>query len=161
MLNKRERNNKMNIEIINVTNEDELVICSSLRKKVFGDEENAPEALYIIDEYDHQKDTKNYILKVDDTPVATVRFIKLDDDTIKLQRLVVLKEHRGSGYAQKLLKYLENDASSLGYKKIVMDSALKAVGFYEKNNYQKVSDVFYEDNRPHVKMEKALISPTK
>ncbi len=44
----------MNIEIINVKNEEELVMCSKLRKKVFGEEENAPEALYIIDEFDRK-----------------------------------------------------------------------------------------------------------
>ncbi len=146
----------MNIEIINVKNEDDLVMCSKLRKKVFGEEENAPEALYIIDEYFIKSDTKNYLLKVDGIPVATVRFIKVNDNTIKLQRLVVPKEYRKNGYARKILNYLEKDAYDLGYRKIIMDSALKAVGFYEKNNYNKTSEVFYEDNRPHVKMEKEL-----
>lgn len=146
----------MNISIIRVENEDDLKLCANLRKQVFGDEENAPEVLYIIDEYDKLKDTKNYLLKVDNKPVATVRFIKIADNTIKLQRLVVLKEYRKNGYAKKILDYLEKDASALGYKKIIMDSAQKAVGFYEKSNYKVVSEVFYEDNRPHVKMEKEL-----
>ena len=146
----------MNMEIVNVKKEEELVMCSKLRKKVFGEEENAPEALYIIDEYDRKNDTKNYLLKVDGTPVATVRFIKVNDNTIKLQRLVVPKEYRKNGYARKILNYLEKDAYDLGYRKIIMDSALKAVGFYEKSNYNKVSDVFYEDNRPHIRMEKEL-----
>ena len=38
-----------------------------------------------------------------------------------------------------------------------MDSAFKAVGFYEKFNYIKISEIFYEDNRPHVRMEKDLV----
>lgn len=145
------------ISIIRVESDDELNLCANLRKQVFKDEENAPEGLYIIDEYDKKGDTKNYLLKIDDVPVATVRFIKIDETTIKLQRLVVLKEYRRNGYAKKILDYLEKDAYSLGYRKIIMDSAQKAVGFYEKSNYKIVSDVFYEDNRPHVKMEKELI----
>ena len=75
----------------------------------------------------------NYILKVYDKAVSTVRFVKVDNDTIKLQRLVVLPEYRGNGYANQILKYLEDDAHSLGYKNVIMDSAKKAVGFYEKN----------------------------
>ncbi len=146
----------MNIEIIDIKNEDKLIMCSKLRKEVFGEEENAPESLYVIDEYDRKSDTKNYLLKVDDIPVATVRFIKVNDTTVKLQRLVVPKEHRKKGYARKILEFLEKDAYNLGYRKIIMDSALKAVEFYEKNNYHKTSDIFYEDNRPHVKMEKDL-----
>lgn len=146
----------MNISIIRVENDTELNLCRDLRKQVFGDEEKAPEGLYIIDEYDKLEDTKNYLLKIDDKPVATVRFIKIDDNTIKLQRLVVPKEYRNNGYAKKILDYLEKDAFDLGYRKIVMDSAQKAVGFYEKSNYKVVSEVFYEDGRPHVKMEKEL-----
>ncbi len=146
----------MNLEIIRIKSEDELAICSKLRKKVFGEEENGPEELYIIDEYDRKSDTKNYLLKADGVPAATVRFIKVNDNTIKLQRLVVPSEYRKKGYARKILNYLEKDAYDLGYRKIIMDSALKAVGFYEKNNYKQVSEVFYEDDRPHVRMEKEL-----
>ena len=40
---------------------------------------------------------------------------------------------------------------NLGYEKIIMDSALKAVGFYEKIKYNKTSEVFYGDNSPYVK----------
>lgn len=147
---------KMVIEIIKATSKEDLEICSYLRKEVFGKEEHAPEALCIIDELDRDKDTKNYILKVDGVPVASVRFIKIDESTIKLQRLIVLKEHRHKGYARLILEFLEKDAYSLGYKKIVMDSAQKAVGFYKKYDYKCVSEVFYEDGRPHIKMEKEL-----
>lgn len=147
----------MNIQIINVKNENELAICSKLREEVFGNEEQGPKELYVIDEYDKKDTTKNYLLKVDDKFVATVRFIQIDLYTIKLQRLVVPKQFRKNGYANNILSYLENDARSLGYKKIIMNSAYKAVGFYEKNGYKKVSDVFYEDNRPHLKMEKDLL----
>lgn len=147
----------MNIQIINVKNENELAICSKLREEVFGNEEQGPKELYVIDEYDKKDTTKNYLLKVDDKFVATVRFIQIDLYTIKLQRLVVPKQFRKNGYANNILSYLENDARSLGYKKIIMNSAYKAVGFYEKNVYKKVSDVFYEDNRPHLKMEKDLL----
>ena len=146
----------MDYEIVKVSDDEGLKECSKLRKEVFGDEENAPEALYIIDDYDRMDDTCNYLLKVNNEFVATIRFIKIDNETIKLQRLVVPKRFRKKGYANIILKYLEEDAVKQGYKKIIMDSALSAVGFYEKNKYNSVSDVFYEDNRPHVKMEKNI-----
>ena len=146
----------MKIEIHRVINNEELKICSDLRKKVFGDEEQAPEGLYIIDDLDRINTTCNYLLKVDGISVATVRFIKVDDSTIKLQRLVVPKEYRKNGYARMILEYLEKDAYNKGYRKIEMDSAEKASGFYEKYGYKKTSEVFYEDNRPHIKMEKYL-----
>ena len=147
----------MNIEKIKVKTKDELEICSKLRKEVFGDEEFAPEQLYIIDELDNNIDTHNYLLKIDDNYVSTIRFIKIDDETIKIQRMVVPKKYRRNGYASIILKFLEEDAKEMGYKKIIMDSAFSAVPFYEKNDYLKKSDVFYEDGRPHVKMEKDII----
>lgn len=146
----------MNIKIIKVKNNEDLQICSDLRKEVFGNEENAPEELYIVDKFDKLDTTCNYLLKLDSIPVATIRFIKVNDTVVKIQRLVVLSKYRGNGYAKLLLEYLEKDVFNLGYKKIVMDSAEKAVGFYEKYGYKKVSDIFYEDNRPHIKMEKEL-----
>ena len=145
------------IKIIQVKNEEDLLLCSKLRKQVFGDEENALECLYIIDEYDKKEDTVNYLLKVDGVSVATVRFVKIDNSTVKLQRFVVLKEYRNNGYAKMLLENLERDVYNLGYKKIIMDSSQKSIGFYEKYNYKAISDVYYEDNRYRVKMEKELI----
>lgn len=144
------------INIYKVKDIKDLKKCSDLRKSVFKDEEAGPDLLYIIDEYDKMESTCNYILEVDVKPISTVRFIKIDEDTIKLQRLVVLKEYRKMGYANMILKYLEEDATNLGYKIIIGDAALKSVGFYKKNGYKELSDVFYEDNRPHIKMEKKL-----
>ena len=147
----------MDIEVVKVNNQEELEVCCVLRKEVFGKEEQGPKELYIIDNYDKKDTTRNYLLKVNKVFVATVRFIEIDNETIKLQRLVVLNQYRKKGYAKIILKFLEDDARYLGYKKIVMDSAFKAVGFYEKYGYIKTSKLFYEDNRPHVKMEKNLI----
>lgn len=145
------------MNFIEVKTDEDLLKCIELRKKVFRNEENGPELLYIIDEYDKMQDTKNYLLEIDNVPVATIRFIKVDDITIKLQRMVVPMEFRKKGYAKQLLNYLEKDALNIGYKKIILDSAQRSVGFYDKCGYITVSEVFYEDERPHVKMEKTLI----
>ena len=62
-----------------------LQICSDLRKEVFGNEEQAPEGLYIIDQFDKLDTTCNYLLKLDSIPVATIRFIKVDDEVVKIE----------------------------------------------------------------------------
>ncbi|MBQ3391306.1 MAG: GNAT family N-acetyltransferase [Clostridia bacterium] len=146
----------MKPEIIQVEQEEDLLDCAALRKEVFGREEDGPETLCAVDAEDRKAETRNYLLRMDKSPVAAGRFIRVDPVTAKLQRLVVLKEYRKKGFAKLLLEHMERDAAELGYKRIVMDSALKAVGFYEKSGYSRRSEVFYEDNRPHVKMEKAL-----
>lgn len=72
----------------------------------------------------------------------------------------VLSEHRNKGYAKELLFFLENCIKEHEYKTIELDSSLKAVGFYEKYNYARISDIFYEDNRPHIKLKKIFVSST-
>ena len=59
----------------------------------------------IIDQYDKLNTTCNYLLKSDNVPVATVRFIKIDNETVKLQRLVVPNKYRGNGYGKYLFKF--------------------------------------------------------
>ena len=71
-------------EVIKAENIEDLKICSKLRKEVFGNEEKAPKELYIIDEYDKKDTTRNYLLKIDNTYVATVRFVEVDKNIIKL-----------------------------------------------------------------------------
>lgn len=146
----------MKIDIKKVSSTKELEICSKLRKEVFGIEEKAPETLFIIDDKDMESTISSFILRLEGIPVASCRYIKIDDEVIKLQRMVVLKEYRKKGLAREILKYLEVDAIKSGFKKIIMDSAESAAIFYEKCGYIKKSDVFYEDGRPHIKMEKEL-----
>ena len=147
----------MKLKIIKVKTQEELNYCASIRKQVFYDEENAPEALYIIDGNDRDKSTLNLLGFANNIPVATVRLIKINNTICKIQRMSVLNNYRNNGYAKELLFFLENCAKEYKYKMIELDSSLKAVGFYEKYGYTRISDIFYEDNRPHIKLKKAIL----
>ena len=146
----------MPLEIIVVNNFRDLEYCANVRKQVFYDEENAPETLYIIDENDKNKNTLNLLGCINSIPVATTRLIKINNTTCKIQRMSVLNRYRNKGYARELLMFLENCAKEAKYERIILDSSLKAVGFYKKYGYKIISDVFYEDNRPHIKLNKTL-----
>ena len=146
----------MPLKIIKVETLKDLDYCISVRKQVFYDEENAPESLYIADEKDKDESTLNIVGFVNDVPVTTARFIKIDNTTCKIQRMSVLSKCRNNGYAKELLFFLEGCIKEYGYKTIELDSSLKAVGFYEKYGYKRTSDIFYEDNRPHIKLKKEL-----
>ena len=146
----------MKLVIIKVKNLDDLNLCSSVRKQVFFDEENGPESLSIIDDKDKDKNTLNILGFINNIPVATARFIKINYTTSKIQRMSVLSKYRNKGYAKELLFFLEDCIKKCGYKIIELDSSFKAVGFYEKYGYKRISDVFYEDNRPHIKLKKII-----
>ena len=147
----------MSLEIIKVKTQEDLDYCARIRKQVFYDDENAPETLYIIDEKDRDKNTLNLLGFANNIPVATARLIKINDTICKIQRMSVLNKYRDKGYAKELLFFLENCAKEYKFKIIELDSSLKAVGFYEKYGYTRISDIFYEDNRPHIKLKKIIL----
>lgn len=146
----------MNIKIACCKNMEDLETCSNIRKKVFYDEEQLPKELYIIDEMDLLETTKNFIVYYKGISVATVRYIEVDHETIKLQRMSVLKEFRRKGIAKQLLEYLEKYAYKNNYRNVIMDSAKEASKFYKNSGYKENSDVFFEEGLPHIKMYKSL-----
>ncbi|MBR2990577.1 MAG: GNAT family N-acetyltransferase [Solobacterium sp.] len=142
--------------VIQVSTEQDLEKCVELHRAVFRDEEHGPEALWIIDETDRSPRTRNYLCIRNGSAVGTCRITETDADTVKLQRLVVLSGERGRGYGAELLAEAEKAAVSSGCCRIVMDAAEKSAGFYERYGYERKSGVFFEDGRPHIRMEKEL-----
>ncbi|QFJ56419.1 GNAT family N-acetyltransferase [Pseudobutyrivibrio xylanivorans] len=67
---------------------------------------------------------------------------------------VVTLEH-GKGLGGKLLhKGVEVAVEKLNAKKIYLEAQEYAIGYYAKEGFKVVSDVFMEDGIPHVKMER-------
>lgn len=89
--------------------------------------------------------------------VGTIRCLKDDEDTIKIQRFCILKEYRKLGIGRKVLEYLEDYYKNLQKKKIIMDAKYSVSNFYEICGYKKISDIFIEAGIEHIKMEKNLI----
>ena len=66
---------------------------------------------------------------------------------------VVTLEH-GKGIGREILhKGVEIATEQLGAKKIYLEAQEYAIGYYAKEGFEVVSDVFMEDGIPHVKME--------
>ncbi len=90
-------------------------------------------------------------------PVATCRFYEKDGESVVLGRVVVLPEYRGRKLGSLLLTEAEKWIRELGYKAVNVDSRTVAVGFYEKNGYEKISgEVFQSGVFDCVKMKKEL-----
>ena len=94
------------------------------------------------DEFDeHDGDGTRYIILLDDGyPVATARFFEKSKNCVIIGRVVVLPEYRGQGLGYKVLQEAESWIQESGYSEIEVDSRTVAVGFYEKNGYQRISD---------------------
>ena len=103
---------------------------------------NRQHHISLREEFDeHDCDGTRYIVLLDeDYPVATCRFYEEDAGTVIVGRVVVLPDYRGRGLGLQVVSEAENWASELGYKQIIVDSRLEAVGFYEKLGYSHTDD---------------------
>ena len=111
------------------------------------------------EEFDeHDCDGTRYIVLLDDGyPVATCRFYETTGTSVTLGRVVVLPKYRGRKLGLTVVKEAESWISELGYKEILIDSRLEAVGFYEKLGYSHIDDsVIRSGNFDCVKMNKSL-----
>ncbi|MCR4704379.1 MAG: GNAT family N-acetyltransferase [Saccharofermentans sp.] len=103
---------------------------------------NRQHHISLRDEFDeHDCDGTRYIVLLDDGyPVATCRFYETSGTTVTLGRVVVLPEYRGQKLGFRVVKEAEQWISELGYKEILIDSRIEAVGFYEKLGYSHIDD---------------------
>ena len=86
-------------------------------------------------------DKTKYIVILDDGyPVATCRFYEINDSEVIHGRVVVLPEYRGKQLGRKTVEQAQEWIRELGYKRIIIDSRLEAVPFYEKLGYKVLDD---------------------
>ena len=70
-------------------------------------------------------------------------------------RVVTLEHAKGIG-GKLLHKGVEVAKEKLKAKKIYLEAQECAIGYYAREGFEVVSDVFMEDGIPHVKMERKL-----
>lgn len=76
-----------------------------------------------------------------DEPVASGGFRRHADEVAEIKRMYVVEDHRGVGYARRLLADLESRAVAVGYQRIVLETGLRqpeAVALYESSGYQPI-----------------------
>jgi predicted GNAT family N-acyltransferase len=68
--------------------------------------------------------------------------------------MAVLQQHRGAGIGALVLAELEREGASRGVHMFKLSAQLTARGFYDRNGYTAVGDVYDEVGIPHIAMEK-------
>ena len=97
---------------------------------------------------------------LDARPVACGGVSRYDDRTCELRRMYVVPEFRGRGLSRRLLRALEDNARSLGYARLRLETGnlqVAAIGLYEASDYERIERYgpFAADERS-VCFEKAL-----
>lgn len=122
-----------------------------LRTDVFVVEQNCPYPE--LDGRDLEPDCELLWATVDGKIAGTTRILH-DSDALRIGRVVVAPQYRGTGIARELFAFtLERCAQIDSSSKIVLDAQAPLQGWYGSFGFTPISDVFLEDGIPHVTME--------
>jgi predicted GNAT family N-acyltransferase len=122
----------------------------AVREPVFVLEQNVPLAL----EWDELDPRCHHVIARDpeNRPIGTGR---LTPDH-KIGRMAVLREWRGKGVGESLLRTLIEQARELRMPEVTLSAQVNAIGFYEKYGFQACGEVFEEAGIQHQTMRLAL-----
>jgi len=111
----------------------------------------------------------NYLINAEQNTVGILKLVKncgidelTDSESLKAEKIYLLKEYSGKGYGKEVLKFIEGFARSLNKKYVWLDAMQKGnpVHFYQKNGYKikRESEVVLPKAKPS---EKAMWILTK
>ena len=131
--------------------DDSIADAMYVRTKVFQEEQGIDKKL----DFDGNDDSSTHILIYDGkNPIGTGRIRKIDDETVKIERVAVLSEMRSHGVGKLIMKSINDYLSKTKVMRITLDAQLHAKGFYEGLGYKHEGEIFEEVGIPHVVMVK-------
>lgn len=136
-----------------VQNQKMMNQALKIREAVFINEQKVPLSEE-VDEYDTTA-THYLVYNLKNQPIATCRS-RLYENKLKIERVCVLKPHRGKKIGEKIMFHVEKEAQKQGYKGTILAVQLQVVPFYQKLGYQICSESFIDANIEHYLMEKAI-----
>lgn len=144
----------MNITVKQIMTWQGYAYAVYIRTLVFIQEQNCPAK----NEFDHQEDEAvHFLCWVNNEPAGTARYRILDARTGKIERIAVLKNHRGQGAGRALVSHIANTLSQIaGITSIIMSAQDHALPFYQKLGYQVIGEGYMEEGIPHHKIEKMV-----
>lgn len=139
--------------MIRIALTDDLAACHMIRRRVFIEEQNVSEA----DELDDLDPVALHLLAADETgPLGTARLL-IEGETGKIGRVAVLREARGQGVGQALMREaLAVLRARPGVKKAKLGAQIHALGFYEALGFTAYGPEYDDAGIPHRDMELML-----
>ena len=132
---------------------DELYDILRIRVQVFVVEQEVP--YNDLDGKDN--DAYHVFIREDNQIKAYLRILCEDASNGKVKIGRVLTTERGKGYGRLVMeKGIETARKAYNPKRINIHSQDYVIEFYEKLGFKQVSDVFIEEDRPHVSMDLEL-----
>ena len=132
---------------------EDLATCQALRRTVFIEEQNVPEA----DEVDGRDAGAVHLLaRVDGRPVGTARLL-VSGDSGKIGRVCVLAEMRGKGIGARLIEAAVREfAANPAIGKVKLSAQINALPFYERLGFTAEGDEYLDAGIVHRDMFRTL-----
>ena len=146
----------MQIVVRHVTSPDDIEACFDIRRRVFIEGQNVPEA----EEMDGLDDAaQHYLLCVDDQPAATARIRHLGEKA-KIERVAVLDRYQKKGLGKALMQHmLDVTHHAPGISMAILGAQEHAIGFYEGLGFSVCSESYMDAGIPHKWMQMAITRP--
>ena len=125
----------------------------AIRRRVFIEEQHVPEEIEL-----DADDARAFhaLATVGKDAIGCGRMLDHGDGEVKIGRMAVLPEFRGTGVGREILRFMMKSARDRGLRKAVLHAQLTAEGFYLKEGFTPVGGVFEEGGIAHRKMVKPL-----
>ena len=135
------------ISVKKITDDTDLQKVFAIRRVVFVNEQKCPPEL----EWENEDVSTHFLATVSGIPAGASRWRKTENG-YKLERFAVLKEFRGMGVGQELVRSVLADLpKDAGY--IYLNAQLNAMNLYSRFGFVKVGKQFEEAGIQHFKME--------
>ena len=142
---------EINILKLNFNDEDFLHI-RHIRESVFNKELGISES-ELFDKYD---ETCDHFLIFDGQKIAGSVRIRSIENTIKLERMAILKEFRTKNYGKNCILQIKGYYSTKNSSRIILDSIYSVRGFYKKCGFVEEGEIFQRVGIDHIRMSLTL-----
>ncbi len=136
-------------DIIEITDAQDMERALAIRRVVFCDEQGVSRE----EEFDgRDADCRHYLAVAGGEAVGVARLRDAGGGEVKIERVAVLKAHRGNGFGQALMRRTIEDAAKSGAKTIAIHAQFHAEEFYRGLGFVTHGGMFEEAGIPHVRM---------
>lgn len=141
------------LQIVAIENDAQMKQAWEIRRRVFIEEQHVPEEIEMDADDAH---AFHALALLDGKPAGCGRFVAHGDDEVKIGRMAVLADLRVNGIGREVLLFLMRIARERGYRHAILHAQMTAEGFYLKNGYTPVGEVFEEAGIAHRTMVREL-----
>ncbi|MDO5647612.1 GNAT family N-acetyltransferase [Paracoccus sp. (in: a-proteobacteria)] len=137
---------------MNITETNDLATCHALRRAVFINEQNVPEA----EEMDDLDDQAIHLLAWQDGQAVGTARLLFDGDLGKIGRVCVLASARGTGLGAALIRASMEVLRARGMTRAKLGAQTHAIGFYQGLGFAAYGPVYDDAGIPHRDMIRDL-----